>query len=151
MVHPRPQTPQGESVAKPETPLLIILSIAHVYQHTNLTSIKRIFMMGCEGTSGPTIQFSGICVSSRLNSKLLMTMFHSKVVNYTLFIFTNSRHRSPPFTPLHSMSSAISPMWNNLAFVCIQKNIARRKHIPLFRYINLQNNNKLRIKKRITS
>ena len=28
MVHPRPQTPQGESVAKPETPLLIILSIA---------------------------------------------------------------------------------------------------------------------------
>ena len=28
VVHPRPQTPQGESVAKPETPLLIILSIA---------------------------------------------------------------------------------------------------------------------------
>ena len=27
VVHPRPQTPQGESVAKPETPLLIILSI----------------------------------------------------------------------------------------------------------------------------
>ena len=25
VVHPRPQTPQGESVAKPETPLLIIL------------------------------------------------------------------------------------------------------------------------------
>ena len=31
MVHPRPQTPQGESVAKPETPLLIILSIAWVW------------------------------------------------------------------------------------------------------------------------
>ena len=28
VVHPRPQTLQGESVAKPETPLLIILSIA---------------------------------------------------------------------------------------------------------------------------
>ena len=28
VVHPRPQTPQGESVAKPDTPLLIILSIA---------------------------------------------------------------------------------------------------------------------------
>ena len=28
VVHPRPQTPQGESVAKPETPLLIVLSIA---------------------------------------------------------------------------------------------------------------------------
>ena len=28
VVHPRPQTPQGESVAKPETPLLIIISIA---------------------------------------------------------------------------------------------------------------------------
>ena len=31
MVHPRPQTPQGESVAKPETLLLIILSIACKY------------------------------------------------------------------------------------------------------------------------
>ena len=30
VVHPRPQTPQGESVAKPETPLLIILSIVYV-------------------------------------------------------------------------------------------------------------------------
>ena len=28
MVHPRPQIPQGESVAKPETRLLIIMSIA---------------------------------------------------------------------------------------------------------------------------
>ena len=28
VVHPRPQTPQGESVAKYETPLLIIISIA---------------------------------------------------------------------------------------------------------------------------
>ena len=28
VVHPRPQTQQGESVVKPETPLLIILSIA---------------------------------------------------------------------------------------------------------------------------
>ena len=28
VVHPRPRTPQRESVAKPETPLLIILSIA---------------------------------------------------------------------------------------------------------------------------
>ena len=45
VVHPRPQTPQGESVAKPETPLLIILSIAckwgpcklsivHTYTHS---------------------------------------------------------------------------------------------------------------------
>ena len=32
VVHPRPQTPQGESVAKPETPLLIILSIACKYE-----------------------------------------------------------------------------------------------------------------------
>ena len=39
MVHPRPQTPQGESVAKPETPLLIILSIACKYEvHVNLIS-----------------------------------------------------------------------------------------------------------------
>ena len=29
---PRPQTPQGESVAKPETPLMIILSIACKYE-----------------------------------------------------------------------------------------------------------------------
>ena len=28
MAHPRPQTPQGESVAMPETPLLILLSVA---------------------------------------------------------------------------------------------------------------------------
>ena len=28
VVHPRPQTPQAESVAKPETPPLIILSLA---------------------------------------------------------------------------------------------------------------------------
>ena len=33
------QTPQGESVAKPETPLLIILSIAYEYEvHGNLFS-----------------------------------------------------------------------------------------------------------------
>ena len=33
------QTPQGESVAKPETPLLIILSIACKYEvHGNLFS-----------------------------------------------------------------------------------------------------------------
>ena len=39
VVHPRPQTPQGESVAKPETPLLIILSIACNYEvHGNLFS-----------------------------------------------------------------------------------------------------------------
>ena len=39
VVHPRPQTPQGESVAKPETPLLIILSIACKYEvHGNLFS-----------------------------------------------------------------------------------------------------------------
>ena len=39
VVHPRPQTPQGESVAKPETPLLIILSIACEYAvHGNLVS-----------------------------------------------------------------------------------------------------------------
>ena len=39
VVHPRPQTPQGESVAKPETPLLIILSIACKYDiHGNLFS-----------------------------------------------------------------------------------------------------------------
>ena len=39
MVHPRPQTPQAESVAKPETPLLIILSIAYKYEiHGNLLS-----------------------------------------------------------------------------------------------------------------
>ena len=37
--HPRPQKPQGESVAKPETPLLIILSIACKYEvHGNLFS-----------------------------------------------------------------------------------------------------------------
>ena len=34
MVHPRPQTPRGESVAKPETPLLIILTIACKYEVT---------------------------------------------------------------------------------------------------------------------
>ena len=39
MVHPRPQTPQGESVAQPATPLLIILSIACKYEvHGNLFS-----------------------------------------------------------------------------------------------------------------
>ena len=39
MVDPRPQTLQGESVAKPETPLLIILSIACKYEgHGNLFS-----------------------------------------------------------------------------------------------------------------
>ena len=39
VVHPRPQTAQGESVAKPETPLLIILSIACKYEvHDNLLS-----------------------------------------------------------------------------------------------------------------
>ena len=39
VVHSRPQTPQGESVAKPETPLLIILSIACKYEvHGNLFS-----------------------------------------------------------------------------------------------------------------
>ena len=39
MVHPRPQTPQGESVAKPETPMLIILGIACKYHvHGNLFS-----------------------------------------------------------------------------------------------------------------
>ena len=32
MIHPRPQTPQGESFVKPETPLLIILSIACKYE-----------------------------------------------------------------------------------------------------------------------
>ena len=32
VVHPRPQTAQGKSVAKPETPLLIILSIAWKYE-----------------------------------------------------------------------------------------------------------------------
>ena len=32
VVHPRPQTQQGESVAKPETPLLIILGIACKYE-----------------------------------------------------------------------------------------------------------------------
>ena len=32
VVCPRSQTPQGESVAKPETPLLIILSIACKYE-----------------------------------------------------------------------------------------------------------------------
>ena len=31
-VHPRPQTPLGESVAKPETTLLIILSVACKYE-----------------------------------------------------------------------------------------------------------------------
>ena len=37
VVHPRAQTPQGESAAKPETPLLIILSIAGTYEvHGNL-------------------------------------------------------------------------------------------------------------------
>ena len=36
---PRPQTPQRESVAKPETPLLIILNIACKYEvHGNLLS-----------------------------------------------------------------------------------------------------------------
>ena len=39
VVHPRPQTPQGESVAKPETPLLITLNIACKYEaHGNLFS-----------------------------------------------------------------------------------------------------------------
>ena len=39
VVHSRPQTPQGESVAKHETPLLIILSIACKYEvHDNLFS-----------------------------------------------------------------------------------------------------------------
>ena len=39
VVHPRHQTPQWESVAKPETPLLIILSIACKYEvHGNLFS-----------------------------------------------------------------------------------------------------------------
>ena len=39
VVGPRPQTPQGESVAKPETPLLIILGIACKYDvHGNLFS-----------------------------------------------------------------------------------------------------------------
>ena len=39
VVHPRPQTPQGESIAKPETPLLIILSKACKYEvHGNLFS-----------------------------------------------------------------------------------------------------------------
>ena len=32
MVHPRPKSPLGESVAKPETPLLIILNIACKYE-----------------------------------------------------------------------------------------------------------------------
>ena len=37
VVHSRPQTPQGESIAKPETPLLILLSIACKYEvHGNL-------------------------------------------------------------------------------------------------------------------
>ena len=31
VVHPRLQTPQGESVAKPETPLLIILILVCKY------------------------------------------------------------------------------------------------------------------------
>ena len=38
MVYPRPQTPQGESVAKPETPLLIILSISCKEVHGNMFS-----------------------------------------------------------------------------------------------------------------
>ena len=39
VVHTRPQTPQGELAAKPETPLLIILSIACKYEvHGNLFS-----------------------------------------------------------------------------------------------------------------
>ena len=39
MVHLRPQTPQGESVAKPETRLLIIPSIACKYEvHGNVFS-----------------------------------------------------------------------------------------------------------------
>ena len=39
VVHPRPQTPQGESVAKPETPLLIMLSIACKHEvHGNFFS-----------------------------------------------------------------------------------------------------------------
>ena len=39
VVHPRPETPQEESVAKPETPLLINLSIACNYEvHGNLFS-----------------------------------------------------------------------------------------------------------------
>ena len=39
MVHPRTQTPQGESVVKPESPLQIILSIACKYEvHGNLFS-----------------------------------------------------------------------------------------------------------------
>ena len=39
VVHPRPQTPQGESVAKPEIPPVIIRSIACKYEvHGNLFS-----------------------------------------------------------------------------------------------------------------
>ena len=39
VLRPRPQTPQGESVAKPETSLLIILSTACKYEvHGNLFS-----------------------------------------------------------------------------------------------------------------
>ena len=39
VVHPRPQTPQGESVAKPEKPLLVILCKACKYEvHGNLFS-----------------------------------------------------------------------------------------------------------------
>ena len=39
VVHPRPQTPQGESVAKPETPLLTMLNIACKYEvYDNLFS-----------------------------------------------------------------------------------------------------------------
>ena len=52
VVHPRPQTPQGESVAKPGTPMLIILSIACKYEvHGNLCS--PLFEKQCPWTKHP--------------------------------------------------------------------------------------------------
>ena len=60
MVHPRPQKPQGESVAKPEIPLLVILSIACKYEvHGNLFSPLFEKQSPCEvvkkGNSIPNI------------------------------------------------------------------------------------------------
>ena len=49
MVHPRPQIPQGESVAKTETPLLIILSIVCKYKGGPWKLVQSVFKKNAVG------------------------------------------------------------------------------------------------------
>ena len=94
VVHPRPQTPQGESVAKPETPLLIILSIAckwGPWQHVQ-SVIRKAKSVDVTPTFASSVQIL-LFLWHRLAVTLSTTFITSgNVKRYVLGLHSNTTH-----------------------------------------------------------